>query len=150
MCSVVRYNQSTNHKQEISGSNGLISQQTMYLLGCAVEPINRNRDVLLTPDDAAYDMVCKLSCSAFLHCIALVARPYWSMRKRFSLHKASLRRLRLIKSSEGDGIACPIVDILLDHCCFRFLETVVHLNSARRSGFASRSCTGLVKSFLDF
>ena len=43
-CSVVRYNQSTNHKQEISGSNSFKTQLPIQLTGCAVEPVNRNQD----------------------------------------------------------------------------------------------------------
>ena len=41
MCSVVRYNASTNHTQEISGIDGLIRQPTI-IAGCAVAPVNRN------------------------------------------------------------------------------------------------------------
>ena len=61
------------------------------------------------PDDVA----CRLSLSAFMHCITAVARPHWNTmepkrptpeRKRFNLHKASLGKLGLIKSSEGDGL----------------------------------------------
>ena len=48
-CSVIRYNQSTiNHKQEIFGIDGFICQPVIQLIGCAVEPGNRNRDGTVT------------------------------------------------------------------------------------------------------